>query len=104
MYDYEILGDFAEDFILTQRVIQDSVKNIAEILISKMEIADKDGVPEYDNDVMQHILDAIHTARNKGDVMIAIFYDEFKRKAEEDAKNGQLQRTDETGEEAVQDI
>lgn len=104
MYDYEILGDFAEDFILVQRVIQDNVKAIAEMLISKMEIADKDGVPEYDNDVMQHILDAIHTARNKGDVMIAIFYDEFKRKAEEDAKNGQLQRTDETGEETVQDV
>ena len=104
MYDYDILGDYESDFILTQRVIQDSVKEIAGMLISKMEIADKDGVPEYDNDVMQHILDAIHTARNKGDVMIAIFYDEFKRKAEEDAKNGQLQRTDETGEEAVQDI
>ena len=94
MYDYDILGEYAEDFILVQRVIQDSVKNIAEMLISKMEIADKDGVPEYDNDVMQHILDAIRTARNKGDVMIAIFYDEFKRKAEEDAINGQLQGVD----------
>lgn len=104
MYDYDILGDRAEDFILVQRVIDESVKEIAGVLLSKLAIKDNDGVPEYDNDTMQYILDSIHTARTKGDTMIAIFYDELKRKAEEDAKNGQLQRTNETGEETVQDI
>ena len=104
MYDYDILGEREGDFILVQQVIQESVKEITGVLLAKLEIKDNDGVPEYDNDTMQHILDAIHQARTKGDTMIAIFYDELKRKAEEDAKNGQLQRSDETGEETVQDI
>lgn len=104
MYDYDILGERDEDFILIQRVIEDSVKEIAGVLLAKLDIKDNDGVPEYDNDTMQYILDAIHTAKSKGDTMIAIFYDELKKKAEEDAKHGQLQRTDETGEETVQDI
>lgn len=104
MYDYDILGDYAEDYILVQRVLEKSKEEIAGMLISKLEVKDNDGVPEYDNDAMQYILDAIHSVTGKTEVMSAIFYDEFKRKAEEGAKNGQLQGTDEAGEEAVQDI
>lgn len=104
MYDYDILGNRAEDFILIQRVLRTSIEEIAGMLISKLEITDNDGVPEYDNDIMQYILDAIHSSREKGDIMEAIFYDELKKKAEEDAKHGQLQGTNETGEETVQDI
>lgn len=104
MYDYDILGNRAEDFILIQRVLRTSIEEIAGMLISKLEITDNDGVPEYDNDIMQYILDAIHSSLEKGNIMEAIFYDELKKKAEEDAKNGQLQRSDETGEETVQDI
>ena len=101
MYDYDILGDRAEDFLLVQRVLDDSTKNITEMLVSSLEIKDEDGKPTYDNDQMQSILDNIHKVREKSDIMSAIFYDEFKKKAEEDAKYGQLQTTDETGDETV---
>ena len=86
MYDYDILGGFAEDFILIRRILGDSVREIATMLIADLEIKNVNDKPEYDGDKMDYILNSIHKVRENMKVTEAIFYDELKRKAEEDAK------------------
>ena len=93
VYNYDILGDRAEDFILVQRVLNDSAKEIATMLIADLEIKNINDKPEYDGDKMDYILNSINKVRENTKITEAIFYSELKRKAEEDAKNGQLQGT-----------
>lgn len=93
VYNYDMLGDRAEDFILVQRVMNDSVKEIATMLIADLEIKNVFDKPEYDGDKMDYILNSIHKVRENMKITEAIFYDALKTKAEEDAKNGQLQGT-----------
>ena len=104
MYDYDLLGDYEEDFLLVCRTIDDSIKEFSGNMISKLEIKEEEGKVNYDNDQFIHILNSVHLVRTRSDTLKALFYDGFKLMAEEAAKNGKLQGTEPEGKEVVQDI
>lgn len=97
MYDLDILGEYAEDYLLVERTLNKSIEEISSLLIEKLNIVDEDGKPTYDADVMNYITRNVHIVRTKADVMKAIFFDEFKKLAEEEDKDGQ-ERVNEEGE------
>lgn len=104
MYDYDLLGDFEEDFLLVCRTIDDTIKEFAGNQVGSVEIKDVDGKVEFDHDQFMATCQNIHTVRERSDTLKALYYDGFKLMAEEAAKNGQLQGTDNKGKETVQDI
>ena len=101
MYNYDILGDYEEDFLLVCRTIDDSIKEFSGNMISKLEIKEEEGKASYDNDQFIHILNSVHLVRTRSDTLKALFYDGFKLMAEESAKNGQLQGSDNEREETI---
>lgn len=101
MYDYDILGDYAEDFLLVCRTVDDSIKEFAGNMVSRLEIKEEEGKVSYDNEQFVSILSSVHTVRTRSDTLKALFYEGFKIMAEEEAKHGQLQGTNEEGTETV---
>lgn len=101
MYDYDILGDYVDDFLLVCRTIDDSIKEFSGNMISKLEIKEEEGKVNYDNDQFIHILNSVHLVRTRSDTLKALFYDGFKLMAEEAAKNGQLQGSDNEREKTI---
>ena len=101
MYDYDILGDYAEDFLLACRTIDDTIKEFAGNQIGSVEIKEVDGKIEFDHDQFMSTCQYIHLVRERSDTLKALYYDGFKILAEEAAKNGQHEGTNEEGTETV---
>ena len=96
MYDYDILGDYAEDFLLVCRTIDDTIKEFAGHQVGSVEIKEnEDGKVEFDNDHFMVTCQNIHMVRERSDTLKALYFDGFKLMAERDAANGQLQGTNE---------
>lgn len=102
MYDYDILGDYAEDFLLVCRAIDETIGEFAGNQIGSVEIKqNEEGNVEFDHDAFMGTCHNIHLVRERSDTLKALYYDGFKLMAEEAAKNGQLQGTDEEGKEEL---
>ena len=101
MYDYDLLGDFEEDFLLACRAIDDTIKEFAGNQIGSVEIKEVDGKVEFDHDQFMATCQNIHTVRERSDTLKALYYDGFKLLAEEEAKHGQLQTIEPEGKEII---
>ena len=99
MYDLDILGDFAEDFMLVCRTVDDSIKEFTGMQIAKVELAeDETGTVNYDQDQFISVLKNVHTVRTRSETLKALFYDGFKLMAEEASNDEQHESTDTEGE------
>lgn len=103
-YDYGLLGDYEEDFLLVCRTIDDTIKEFAGNQVGSVEIKEVDGKVEFDHDAFMATCHNIHTVRERSETLKALYFDGFKLMAEEAAENGQLQGVNEEGEETVSDI
>ena len=99
MYDLDILGDFAEDFMLVCNTIDDSIKEFAGMQIAKVELKeDETGTVNYDQDQFISVLKNVHTVRTRSETLKALFYDGFKLMAEEASNDEQHESADTEGE------
>lgn len=101
-YEYGLLGDYEEDFLLVCRAVDDTIKEFTGNQVGSVEIKENDeGVVEFDHDQFMASCKNIHLVRERSETLKALFFDGFKLMAEEDAKNGQLQKLNEEGKETV---
>ena len=100
-YDFGLLGDYEYDFLLVCRTIDDTIKEFAGNQVGSVEIKADGEKVEFDHEAFMATCHNIHTVRERSETLKALYFDGFKLLAEEAAKNGQLPRTNEEGEETV---
>ena len=86
--DIDNLGDYADDFVLACQAIDDTIKEFAGNQIGSVEIKEVDGKVEFDHDMFIATCQNIHIVRERSDTLKALYLDGFKILAEEAAKHG----------------